>query len=206
MYTDLLVEPREGIEALRIIKVARRMGYRVIGLREDKLESDKAKILGEASKLGVKVLNVVEVESSSELEAKKIVRRVYSNDKVLIGIPQTPSALRFFSRDTRVRVVEIPPRLTKLLDRNQAKLMLQGESLVGIRLSRLLKKVKLVPWLDKILSFSIRYGVDVIMYSGARDWSMLWHPKTIISLLSMMGYPRGFAKTVLNPCIVGCKH
>ena len=203
MYTDLLLKPEEDEEAIRIFKIARRMGYRIIGLTSDKNLCRENRIVEEASRLGLKILRVVEIETGNEASARKLVRKTYDGNKILIGIPKSPSALRFFSRDTRVKVVEIPPKLTKLLDRNQAKLMLQGESLIGIRLSRIADKIKLIPWMDKILSFSVRYGVDTVLYSGAREWNMLWHPKTIISLISMLGYPKDFAKTVITPYIAG---
>ncbi len=197
-YTDLLVKPRSFDEAVYMMKLLKKMGYCTVGV-DVGIGSEKIRSLREKGEtMGMRVLEVVTLNAKDEREAKKAVSEL-GRGRIVIGKPRSPSVLRFFSRDSRVHVVEPVPRLTKLFDRNQSALMKQGRSMLGLNLSILLRDPSLLPWFDRMISFALRYGVDLVLYSGASSWNMLWHPRIVRHLLSSMGYSGRVGLAALSP-------
>ncbi len=190
VFTDHYVRPAPR-EAGKVLEREVFLGFRRVGLDHRLFYQ-----LEGSFRRRVSVFPVKFIEASSEAEAKKHLRRI--EDTVVIGRAKGPGALRVFSRDSRVDVVELTPRLTRLFDRNEAKLLMQGLSYVGINLSIIGKSPRMLPWIRSILARCFKHGIKPLVYTGASNPSSVWSPKSIYSLVRSLGFPRGFSLSVLT--------
>ena len=188
MFCDLHIEPRSPKEATMMAEILRRSGFRCVGLAETSY--------GMASPIfiqrGFKVLRTIVVEASSERDAKARIKRVTKKSgTVIIGRTSDAAAFRFFSRDSRVDVVEASRRTVNLVDRNEALILRKSGSLIGLRMWVLLKNPRNISWMKALATRIFRHDIPFAIYSSAKEWSQLWHPRHLYSLFhNWTGYGR----------------
>ncbi len=196
-FTDLYTEPSSREEAYKIILYSKKLGYSWIGVKKDSIPET-----WQVSQEKINVVEVNRIEAESEKEAKSKLNKLNGQREIVIGKAKGPGALRVFSRDSRVRVLELTPRLTVLLDKNQATLMKMGETYLGINLSIIKKNPAMLSWFEAVIARALKHGIKIIVYSGARNWSYLWHPRTIVSLITSIGFPKEIAFTATSSEII----
>jgi len=192
LWVDIYVNPDSVEELVKMLKLYRRMGYSAIGVDRAFLKRHKKSIasLGEevlgATK--VRLLPTAYIKCKGEREAKALVRKAFDSGCLIIGSALDLSAFRFFSRDSRVRVVELKPKFTMNVDRNEALLLKTGSSALGINLSYLLRSPAMMSWLSTAISRVLKYSISLVLYSGAKRWNELWHPRQVYSLFESLGF------------------
>jgi RNase P/RNase MRP subunit p30 len=184
------VNPASIKEAKRIVRIAQKLGYRKLGVN--------AKVYHPSLRQtkGIEVYPVVRIDAVGLTEAKKSVRE--NSGKLIFARARDASTLRFFSRDSRVWVVELTPRLTKLFDKDEAKLLRLGGSVVGINLSILKKNLVMLGWVQGIIGRTLKYGLKTIVYSGARRAEDLWPPLSILNLLESIGLTKNWSIAMMS--------
>ncbi|MEM3535464.1 MAG: hypothetical protein QW039_05635 [Fervidicoccaceae archaeon] len=191
LLLDAYVIPRSPKDLNDILKAEKLFGYRAVGVDYSSLPSN-------ISSEEISVFPVRAVSASTEAEAKEILHNIRKNDALNIARANGAGALRVFSRDSRIHIVEISPKLAQYLDSNQAKLLKVGRSLLGFSLSSIQDDLRNVWWLSYLTKYSVKYSIGMVIYSGARELSELAHPKIVLSMLVQTGLTREMALSIMD--------
>jgi len=202
LWVDLLVCPKSREEFVRIAELCRKMGYSTLGVESSFFEREQEFVKRCAAEASVETLPVAYVKGRGWGHARSAVERARSARTVIVGVPTDAASLRLFSRDKRVRVVEITRFVVKYLDRNEAALLREGGSMLGLNLSALLRSFAALSWMSKAVGAALKYGVPLVAYSSAAKWSEVWHPRSVYALFESMGYPGRLGLSALKPPIV----
>lgn len=188
LLVDAYVRPKDEEELNKILELEERFGYRAIGVGAHFLKVSKNKIL----------TFPVRVVSAESEEKAKVALKECKKGELVISRPRDPGSLRVFSRDKRSHIVEIPPKLIHLMDRNEAEILKVGKSFIGFSLSTIIYEPKNYWWLSFLLNYSIKYNVNFIIFSGATRFEELVHPKIALSILMDAGVSREIALKILD--------
>ncbi|MGC8910378.1 MAG: hypothetical protein ACP5O5_07370 [Fervidicoccaceae archaeon] len=188
LLVDAYVRPKNEEEINKIFELEARFGYKAVGIDKQYEGSSDERIV---------TFPVRVVSGRNEAEAKEVLRECKKGELV-ISKPNDPGSLRVFSRDTRAHIVEISPKLVHLMDRNQAELLKVGKSFIGFSLSSLIDDPKMFWWLSFLLNYSMKYNIDLVIFSGASRFEELVHPKTTLNLLIQAGSPKEIAFKIMD--------
>ncbi|MEM1619455.1 MAG: hypothetical protein QXU97_00575 [Fervidicoccaceae archaeon] len=201
MWVDLYVRPEDEAELEEMLSLHRRMGYKIVGVDKGFLQTRGEVALIASRELGVKIIPVEVLEPRNVGEARAALRRVRRGELTL-GRPRNPQLFRLFSRDSRVRVLEVCPKLSWGIDAPGAELMRRGSTVIGVDLSLLLERVERLAWLSELIARATKHAVPLTVYSGARTWDMLWHPAHVRALVESLGFPGSLAASALRPAFI----
>jgi len=199
-YTDLLVRPRDAGEASRIVEVARRLGYCILGVEaEDPLF--KA-MLGEAERAGLRLVRVYTAPGSKRSEVARSLEGAPRRGVLKLAVPKAPDAARYAGANKKLAGFIVEPGMERLVDRSTRRLFMErGWGIVVVALDHLLRDPRsLRTW--KFYYVALRrayaYGVDLALASGARSWRELWHPYSAAGVGELVGVPWEAAVTWLT--------
>lgn len=189
MFCDYLIAPSDRKHARIMAGILKKSGYSCVGL-EVSLYKEFSE---EFEQQGIRVLPVIIIEAVDEKQAKRVARHARSRhpNSTIIGRASSAQAFRFFSRDSRVDIVEVSKRTVNLVDRNESLILSKSGSRVGINLSRILANPRNLGWMANLARRIYRYDVPFTLYSAATEWNSVWHPRQIVALFSeWIGYGR----------------
>jgi RNase P/RNase MRP subunit p30 len=192
LFADYYIFPKDEEELKKIVKVAQSLNYSLIGIDE----KYSTKISSLASEQ-LKVLTSRRVEAFDEREAKNKLHAAGKKVSITIGVAKGASALRFFSKNKSVDIIEISPKLHRVMDKNQADLMKQGKTSIGINLGEIVRKLELIPFAEFLIKYALKYDIKIAFYSGAEKYSELWHPRSVFHLLKTFGITERVAKSIV---------
>jgi len=188
LFVDPYINPISVEELRAMLDVEKKFGYRVVGIDEK---------FSDSSIDSVRTFPVKTITAGSEDEARASLRRL-GKGVLVISRPRDSGSLRVFSRDSRAQIVEIPHKLSHLLDRNQADLLRVGRSFIGFSLSSLIEDHKTMWWLSFLVRYAEKYDLPLILFSGASRSEELAHPRIVFSILIQAGASRDRALTIID--------
>jgi len=186
---DAYVRPAKADDLPAIIELEKKIGYKIVGVDD--------RFFRHSFNTDVKIFPVRVISAKSEDEAKSLLRNLSKNE-VVIAQAKDVGALRTFSKDRRANIIEIPPRLSPYLDRNQADLFSVGKSMIGFNASNLIDEPRLFWWLSFLISYAERYALHILVYSGARRFDEVIHPKVVLNMLIQAGVKKGRALMIIG--------
>ncbi len=182
---DMSVEPEDDRQLLRIVELARSMGFAGLGLELKSCES-----LGRpSSRLGVTTYPRVTFEARGKAELSQAISRAPASVIVSVA-PVGLEAFRYAARSRRVDVIRVNPRQGILPDRSTLNLFRARE---GGALEVPLRPLLYGEWglrdLREVVVRAWTRGLRLAIVSGARRAEELWHPSHIVGLLGSLGLP-----------------
>ncbi len=197
LFSDIYISPKDRKSLTHILQLEKKLGYKNIGIDPDLLKSIGP--ISEKIREKINILPTKIIEANEEGIARKKIKKIERRDLILIGRTSTPAVFRFFSKDSRIRVIEAFPKIIRFLDKNEAELLKIGESVIGVNLSRLVEKPINLSWFSQVVKKSHYFGIPLVLYSGATTWNQLWHPKILYSIYENIGLEGKLAYSDLSP-------
>lgn len=197
LFSDMYISPKDRDSLIRILTLEKKLGYENVGIDPDLLKSIGP--VSEKIREKIKIFPIKIIEAKEEGLARKKIKKIDRKDLILIGRTTTPAVFRFFSKDSRIRIIEAFPKIIKFLDKNEAELLKIGESVIGVNLSRLVEKPANLSWFSQVVKKSHYFGIPLVLYSGATTWNQLWHPRVLYSIYENIGLDGKLAYSDLSP-------
>jgi len=187
MWTDSYVCPPTRADLANLLRIQRAMGFTSVGLCSETWEREPgAAELG--ASLGIKLYRVAVLEASGVGEAKKKLSELRGAD-VVLGRPRSAEAYRFMSRDSRFNIVEVPPKMMKIIDRGEASLLTIGGGSLGFSLRVLVNRPKNAPIFKDFMQRVLHWSIPFKLYSSATCAFEAWHPRHVYFLANALGLP-----------------
>jgi len=189
---DLQLEPRSIEEAEAMAMLLAAMGVGVAAFEAE--EVDRARAYAEAAKRhGIEAYTRRTIEAKSWADALKEIARAEARGYDIVAVrPRSAEAARLAARDPRVAIVQLPPGMARYMDRSQALMLREGDTVVEVRLLPLLRPGDPRAALRGAIVITRRaaaYGAAFILSSGARTRWELWSPASARGLLEAFGVP-----------------
>jgi ribonuclease P/MRP protein subunit RPP1 len=189
MLADLHINPRDKSDAEAMARTAHIMGIRVVGL-----EASDPGSFQQAAKAfedyGIEVLSRITIDGSRWTGVLRRLRRVWGSFDIVAVKAQSPEVIRNSARDSRVSLVVLTPQLARYMDRSQAQLLRRGGTLLEVQLRPLLYSKdprRELRGFAIIVRRAVAYEAPLVLSSAATTVYEMWHPRTVASLLTLLG-------------------
>jgi RNase P/RNase MRP subunit p30 len=186
-FADLLIEPYNEEEAIKMIKFLNKIGYNIIGLPSKFIKSEG--ILKLSNNLGINIVERVILTASNKEELFSLSKNV-EKKAVLTVIPTNINMLRALGSIERVDLIRIPLMNNIKVDRSQRNLFrIRRSGAIEISLKEVLyNSNNIILWrrLKSVLRNALNLGIRLVLVSDAYNIFELWHPKQIISLFGSL--------------------
>lgn len=181
----MLVAPSSEIGLKTIASIARRMGYRAIGVDVDLCPPS---LLKEGSKSAPRLVlfPAKRIRASSPAEAKAALRGL-GRQVIVIGIPENRETFRFMSRDSRFDFVEASPELVSEVDSGEAGLLTLSGAYLSFSLKNVVGSYRGLHTFGELVARCRRLSIPLRLYSTAGNEFEMWHPRQVYFLLKLFG-------------------
>lgn len=182
LSSDIYIKPNSVEELESILEMEKKLGYRYVGI--------DANFMGKDYKIPRDLYTgyTIKIVAATENEAKNALKNVKKDNPLVIGFAKDQGAMRVFSRDRRVDILEVEPRLLHFLDRNQSILMKQGKTALGINLKIIRENPRFVAVVDYYVKFSLKYLVPLVVFSESNSIYDTWPRPTVMHLFRYLAY------------------
>ncbi len=188
-YADLSIKPVDEDSALRMIKLASRLGYKLVAI-EHRDGLDLERIAETARSEGVKVVRRITVRGSTRSELRVALERAWEitgGNALLVVEAESLDAARYAGVNKRVHILRIKPGTEFFIDKSQLRLFKsRGWGVFEVSLSQLVRGSS-IGYLYEVVDRVTRLNARAIVVSDAVDEYTMWSPASIVGLLHSLG-------------------
>ncbi|MEB2793099.1 MAG: hypothetical protein G5Z42_04655 [Caldisphaeraceae archaeon] len=197
-YVDFMIDPRDENEALKMIEIAHRFGYRIIGIESSIANSER--IINVSKSYDILLVKRAVLKISTKEDFFKKIKTI-DNNCIISAIPGNTSILRYLGHAKRVDLVRIPLNSNLKIDKHQKNIFkIAKKGGIEICLSELIEldaRPFLLRRFKNLVETSLKLDLKLLIASCAKNRYELWHPRQVISLLETMGFDKRLAiKTI----------
>lgn len=183
---DLWVKAKDKNALMKIIEVAKRLGYNALGIEY----TDKSIVQELETIKDVRILKRITITSSSDLEIKRSLRGIKLKYDIVAVKPLSYQAARFAARDGRVDLIVADKESLRFIDLSEIRLLERFNGAIEIPLKQLLGlKERILAQFVRRIRLITRYDAPLVLSSSAETFHELWHPLQIIGLMNILGLP-----------------
>lgn len=190
-YADLSLRPSDEDVAIEMIRLARRLGYRILAV-EYRDNIDMGKLSNVASSMGVKVVGRVTIRGSSRSEVRRAldsIRGIAVGETIVSVEAEALDAARYAGVNKRVHMLRVKPGMESVVDKSQVRLF-ESRSWGAFEVSlAYVLKPKGWSYISEVMRRISKLNVStrLVVVSDANDIYTMWSPASIIGLLSSLG-------------------
>jgi RNase P/RNase MRP subunit p30 len=188
-YADLSIRPADDDVALRMIKLASRLGYKILAV-EYRDNLDMGRLASVARGEGVRIVTRVTVRGATRSDIRVALDRVWDlvGGKALVVVEaESIDVARYAGVNKRVHVLRVKPGTEVFIDKSQERLFRsRGWGAFEIPLSYVSRGAS-IGYLYEVVDRVRRLNVRAIAVSDAVDEYTMWSPVSIIGLLHTLG-------------------
>ncbi|MCE4607995.1 MAG: hypothetical protein F7B61_03425 [Caldisphaeraceae archaeon] len=202
-YVDFMIDPRDENEALKMIEIIHRFGYRIIGTKPTIANSEK--IINVSKRYNISIVKRAVLKINTKEDFSKKIKTI-DNNCVISAIPGNTSILRYLGHAKRVDLVRIPLNSNLKIDRHQKNIFKTAKKGgIEICLNELIEldtRPFLLRRFKNLVESSLKLDLKLLIASCAKNRYELWHPRQIISLLETMGFNKKLATKTIATYII----
>jgi RNase P/RNase MRP subunit p30 len=182
-FIDLSLRPKDETELEFMLQTAKTLGYSAVGMEKTGLNL-------------VDIIHRVDLHPWNQNDLSKQLRKLRHSTEVIVVHCGNKSVARHAAHDHRVDLVRYPvDRDTEkrlYIDRKQAGIMRDTGAGFEVCIKDLLVDdrhllVKRVVAIKKSLDIALKYGLPIVVSSGAEDRFSLRDPHGLAALMSLLG-------------------
>jgi len=191
-YADLSIRPPDDDVAVEMVKLAARLGYKLIAI-EYRENLDFEKIHRVALSEGVRVVKRVTIRGSTRAEVRRALDKLgeFLAGKAIVSVePESLDAARYAGVNKAVHTIKVKPGMESVVDVSQVRLFEnRGWGAFEIPLVYVFKPngwSYIVEVVRRALRLKAKFA-RFIAVSDASDIYSMWSPASIIGLLASLG-------------------
>jgi RNase P/RNase MRP subunit p30 len=193
-YADLSIKPGDEDVALNMIRLASKLGYRILAV-EHRDSIDLERVAEIAGSEGVKVIRRVTIRGSSRADVRAALDKVWGSlgGALVVVEAESLDAARYAGVNKRVHALRVKPGAEAFIDKSQERLFKsRGWGAFEIPLSYVIEG-RSIGYLYEVVYRVRRLNVRAAAVSDAVDEYMLWSPASVVGLLYSLGLKPGQA-------------
>jgi len=192
----------------QIAKMASYLGYKAVGLAD--FNTSNLNLLNDIKELfksyNIDLISRVDLEVESPRKLKSILRRIRRKVEVISVYCKNLSIARLAARDRRVDILNFSVKdwRRNFFDKSEALLAINGESALEVNLIDLIKvkspgeRIQAIRILRDNIKVAKRYGVPIIISSGATSIFEMRAPRELAALATILGLTEFEARESLS--------
>ena len=127
------------------------------------------------------------IQSEKQKELKNIIKEEKTRSFIISVIPLSIEVSRFAARDGRVDTVILAPESIRYIDKTEITMLKRFSKPLEIPVNTLLSQPPSIKaMILRRIDLALKYGVPIILSSGAREWNEILSPVSFIALGSLI--------------------